>query len=75
MKILMIGDVVGGPGRRILKRELAKARADLGIDAVVVNAENCAAGSGITAALAKEIFDAGVDAITLGDHTLSLIHI
>ena len=69
MKILMIGDVVGGPGRRILKRELAKARADLGIDAVVVNAENCAAGSGITAALAKEIFGAGVDAITLGDHT------
>ena len=69
MKILMIGDVVGGPGRRILRRELARVRADLGIDAVVVNAENCAAGSGITAALAKEIFDAGADAITLGDHT------
>ena len=69
MKVLMIGDVVGGPGRRMLKRELAKARSDLGVDAVVVNAENCAAGSGITAALAKEIFDAGVDAITLGDHT------
>ena len=69
MKILMIGDVVGGPGRRNLKRELARARAELGVDAVVVNAENCAAGSGITAALAAEIFAAGVDAITLGDHT------
>ena len=69
MKILMIGDVVGGPGRRILKRELVRLKSERGVDAVVVNAENCAAGSGITAALAKEIFEAGADAITLGDHT------
>ena len=69
MKLLMVGDVVGGPGRRMLKRTLAEVRARHGIGAVVVNAENCAAGSGITAALAKEIFDAGADAITLGDHT------
>ena len=65
----MIGDVVGGPGRRILKRELARVRAERMVGAVVVNAENCAAGSGITAALAGEIFEAGADAITLGDHT------
>ena len=69
MKILMIGDVVGGPGRAILKREVKRLKAERGIDAVIVNAENCAAGSGITAALANEIFDAGADAITLGDHT------
>ena len=69
MKLLMIGDVVGGPGRKMLKRVLPDVRARHGIGAVVVNAENCAAGSGITAALAKEIFDAGSDAITLGDHT------
>lgn len=69
MKLLMIGDVVGGPGRKMLKRVLPDVRARHGIGAVVVNAENCAAGSGITAALAKEIFDAGADAITLGDHT------
>ena len=69
MKVMMIGDVVGGPGRRMLKRELARARAGHGAGAVVVNAENCAAGSGITAALAQEIFEAGADAITLGDHT------
>lgn len=69
MRILMIGDVVGGPGRRILKNELPQIRKARCIDAVVVNAENCAAGSGITAALAKEIFGFGVDAITLGDHT------
>lgn len=69
MNLLMIGDVVGGPGRRILQRELKRIRAERNIDAVVVNGENCAAGSGITAALAKEIFESGADAITLGDHT------
>ncbi|MBQ4198455.1 MAG: YmdB family metallophosphoesterase [Kiritimatiellae bacterium] len=68
-KILMIGDVVGNPGRRILKERLREIRSSLGVCAVVVNAENAAAGSGITVALAKEIFAAGVDVITLGDHT------
>ena len=65
----MIGDVVGSPGRRILRRELPRLRRELSLAAAVVNAENCAAGSGLTAALAQEIFDAGADAITLGDHT------
>ena len=69
MRILMIGDVVGGPGRRIFTREVPRLRAERQLDAVVVNAENCAAGSGITSALAKEFFAAGADAITLGDHT------
>ena len=69
MKILMIGDVVGNPGRGILKRELKRLKTEKGAVAVIVNAENCAAGSGITAALAKEIFEDGADAITLGDHT------
>ena len=69
MRILMVGDVVGGPGRRIFRREVPRLRAERHIDAVVVNAENCAAGSGLTAALAAEFFDAGADAITLGDHT------
>ncbi len=68
MKLLMIGDVVGYPGRAIFKREIPRLRRELGLAAVVVNAENCAAGSGLTAALAKEFFDAGADAITLGDH-------
>jgi len=69
MKILMIGDVVGNPGRRILKERLAGLMQASGASAVVVNAENAAAGSGITIPLAKEIIAAGVDAITLGDHT------
>ena len=69
MKMLMIGDVVGGAGRRMFASEVPRLRRELGLGAVVVNAENCAAGSGITAALAKELFAAGADAITLGDHT------
>lgn len=68
MKILMVGDVVGSPGRRILKENLPRIRRELGVAAVIVNAENCAAGAGITAPLAEEIFKAGADAITLGDH-------
>ena len=68
MKILMVGDVVGSPGRRILKENLPRIRRELGASAVIVNAENCASGSGITAPLAEEIFKAGADAITLGDH-------
>jgi metallophosphoesterase (TIGR00282 family) len=69
MKILMIGDVVGSPGRRIFRREIPRLKKELGLAAVVVNAENCAAGSGLTASLAAEFFDSGADVITLGDHT------
>ena len=65
----MIGDVVGSPGRRILKERLPRLRDELGVGAVIVNAENAAAGSGITVPLANEILEAGADAITLGDHT------
>ncbi len=69
MKLLMIGDVNGAPGRRMLKEHVKRLKAELGLAAVVANTENAAAGNGLTAALAREIFDGGVDAITLGDHT------
>jgi metallophosphoesterase (TIGR00282 family) len=69
MKILMLGDVNGSPGRRMLKEHVKRLRAEWGLAAVVANAENAAAGNGITVPLAREIFDAGVDAITMGDHT------
>lgn len=69
MKILMLGDVNGSPGRRMLKTHLKRLKAELGLAAIIVNAENAAAGNGLTALLAKEIFEAGADAITLGDHT------
>ncbi len=68
MKLLMLGDVVGSPGRRILRENLSRIRQELGVAAVVVNAENAAAGSGLTVPIAEEIFKAGADAITLGDH-------
>ena len=68
-KILMLGDVVGAPGRRIIKENLERIRREMEIDAVIVNGENAAAGSGITIALAQELLAAGADAITLGDHT------
>ena len=69
MKVLFVGDVVGSPGRRIFKENIPALKRSLGLGAVVVNAENAAAGSGLTAALAEEFFAAGADAITMGDHT------
>lgn len=69
MRIMMIGDVVGGSGRRFFAQSIGRLRRELDLQAVIVNAENCAAGSGITAALAGELLAAGADAITLGDHT------
>ena len=50
MKILMLGDVNGGPGRRMLKEHVKRLKAELGLAAVVANAENAAAGNGLTAA-------------------------
>lgn len=68
MKILFIGDVVGGPGRRTVKELVPKLRDKLGLCAVVANGENAAGGAGITVPIAKELFQSGVDVITCGDH-------
>jgi len=67
-KILFLGDIMGRPGRDAVKRRVKALRTELGLDIVVVNGENAAAGAGITAVIAHELLDAGVDAITLGDH-------
>ena len=67
--ILFVGDVVASPGRRALRSLLPGLREELGADFVVVNGENAAGGIGITPRTAGEIFDAGADAITLGNHT------
>ena len=67
--ILFIGDVVGGLGRRTLLGLLPGLREELAPDAVVVNGENAAGGLGITPKIADELFAAGVDVITLGNHT------
>ena len=68
MKIMCIGDVVGKPGRSILRDFLPQIRRDFGIDFVVANGENAAGGSGITRNMAESLTRTGVDAITLGDH-------
>ncbi len=68
MRILLIGDVVGKPGRRIIVRALQGLIEREGLDLVIANAENAAAGSGITPAICRELVTAGVDCITLGDH-------
>lgn len=65
---MLVGDVVGKPGRQIVVRTIDRLKAERGIDCVVVNAENAAGGSGITPEIFRELIDAGVDCITLGDH-------
>jgi metallophosphoesterase (TIGR00282 family) len=68
VKILFIGDIVGQPGRRAVKELLPALRQKHGINLVIANGENAAGGSGITPKTAAEIFDAGVDIMTSGDH-------
>jgi metallophosphoesterase (TIGR00282 family) len=69
VSILFIGDVVGGIGKRTLLALLPELRARYVPDFVVVNGENVAGGMGITPKIATEMFAAGVDVITLGNHT------
>ena len=66
--MLFIGDIVGKPGRKAVRYFLPRLRETLGLDFIVANGENSAGGSGITPATASEIFEAGVDVITCGDH-------
>jgi hypothetical protein len=69
ISILFVGDIVGGAGRRALLALLPSLRERHELDFVVVNGENAAGGLGITSKIAKELFAAGVDVITLGNHT------
>ncbi len=68
MRILMIGDIVGSPGRSMFACTVTRMRRDKSVDFVVANAENSAGGKGITRAMAEELFSAGADVLTLGDH-------
>jgi metallophosphoesterase (TIGR00282 family) len=67
--ILFIGDVVARAGRRVVRDLLPGLREELAVDFVVANGENAAGGIGITPKEAAELFRAGVDVITLGNHT------
>lgn len=68
MKLGFFGDVVGKAGRRAVKAHLPELKAKAQLDFVVVNAENSAGGFGITQPVANELYDAGADCLTLGNH-------
>ncbi len=69
MNIFFVGDIVGSPGRTAFARTVTRWRREQKADVVIANAENAAGGRGLTPALAEELFNAGADALTLGDHT------
>ena len=69
MNILCIGDVVGRPGREFLEKALKPLQEELAVDVTIVNGENASGGAGIVPRVADQLFAAGADVITLGDHT------
>src|SRR4051794_6477336 len=68
MRFLLCGDLVGRAGREIVIREMPRLRAALALDLVVVNGENAAHGFGITDKICRELYEVGVDVVTLGNH-------
>ena len=68
LRLLLIGDIVGRPGRRVAQEWLPELREKWQLDAIIANAENSAAGSGITEKIYGELKNAGVDMMSLGDH-------
>jgi metallophosphoesterase (TIGR00282 family) len=68
MKLLFIGDIVGSPGRQIVADRLADIVQTRQIDLVIANGENAASGFGISPRLADELFEAGVEVLTGGNH-------
>src|SRR5277367_5481498 len=68
MNILFLGDVVGRSGREAAAAALPRLRAALAIDLAVINGENASHGFGLAPEMARDLFAAGADAITLGNH-------
>ena len=68
LRICVIGDIIGKPGRQALETILPDLRRDARIDVVIANGENAAAGAGLTPNLAEELLGGGVDVITSGNH-------
>lgn len=72
MRLLFIGDVFGAPGRRAIQEILPGLRRDQRIDVVVANGENVCHGRGVTQKTAEQLFEAGVDVITTGNHAFDM---
>jgi metallophosphoesterase (TIGR00282 family) len=68
MRVLMIGDVYGRPGRRLLQERLRPLASERGVDFVIANVENAADGFGVTPDLAEQLRAAGIDCLTSGNH-------
>ncbi len=68
MKVLMVGDIVGKPGRNAFTQVAAQLREEGRVDFIIANGENAAAGRGPTPEIANAILNAGADVVTLGDH-------
>ena len=75
LRILVLGDIVGRPGRQVVHQKLPQLVREKKIDLVIANAENIAGGSGITQNLFHKLRSYGVDVITLGDHIYKKIDI
>ena len=69
MRVAFIGDIVGRPGRRIIKENLSKLRDEFNIDFVIANGENASHGFGLTIKNCDELLKCGIDCITGGNHT------
>ncbi len=73
MRILVLGDVVGEPGRRLVETFLPELRRELRVDFVIINGENAAHGHGITERIARQwLEELGVDVITTGNHAFDV---
>jgi metallophosphoesterase (TIGR00282 family) len=68
MKLLFLGDVVGRPGRRAVASVVPRLARDEGLDFVVANCENASGGKGVDPDSAEELYDAGIDVLTSGNH-------
>ncbi|MDX1575504.1 MAG: YmdB family metallophosphoesterase, partial [Kiloniellales bacterium] len=68
MRILFCGDIVGRPGRVAVTARVPELRKSLGLDFVIANGENAAGGFGITEKICRDLFAAGVDVVTGGNH-------
>jgi hypothetical protein len=68
VKVLAIGDIVGKPGREMVKTWVKKIRKEHKFDLIIANAENAAGGLGLTPDVAQTLLDSGVDVLTGGDH-------
>jgi metallophosphoesterase (TIGR00282 family) len=68
LRCMVIGDIIGKPGRQAIGHNLGDLRNELDLDLVIANGENVAAGAGLTPNLAEELFSHGIDVITSGNH-------